>query len=109
MDNLSQREEGFERAFAHQEELRFRARARRNRLLGEWAGCKLGLSGPALQEYAAALAARTVYAADDDTLVAQLVKALRDISEHRIRRRLEEFGAQAIEELQSGKTFQAGR
>ena len=42
MANMKDREEGFERKFAHDEELRFKAMARRNRLLGPWAAAKLG-------------------------------------------------------------------
>jgi hypothetical protein len=103
MDTLTQREEGYERAFSHQEELRFRARARRNRLIGEWAGGKLGLSGPALKDYATALAGRAADSADDDALIAGLMKALADTSEHRIRRRLDEFEAEAMVELQAGR------
>ena len=44
MDSFDRRKDGFERKFAHDEELRFRATARRNRLLGHWAAEKLGLA-----------------------------------------------------------------
>jgi Uncharacterized conserved protein len=46
MTTFDKREEGFEKVRAH-EELRFKANARRNRLLGLWAAEKMGLSGPA--------------------------------------------------------------
>ena len=49
---FDKREEGFEKKFAHDEELRFKANARRNRLLGLWAAEKLGLSGDAANAYA---------------------------------------------------------
>ena len=52
MSNFEEREKGFERKFAHDEELRFRATARRNKLLGLWAAEKLGLSGDQAQAYA---------------------------------------------------------
>jgi hypothetical protein len=105
METFDKREEGFERAFSHGEELRFRARARRNRKLGAWAGEKLGLSGPPLEGYAAGFVAREIESADDEALVAELVKALApvEMSEHRIRRRLEEFEAAAMQELQAGR------
>ena len=45
MTTFDKREEGFEKQFAHDEELRFKATARRNRMLGIWAAEKLGLSG----------------------------------------------------------------
>src|SRR5712692_5568557 len=52
MTTFDKREEGFEKQFAHDEELKFKATARRNRLLGMWAAEKLGLAGPAADAYA---------------------------------------------------------
>ena len=52
MTTFDKREEGFEKKFAHDEELKFKAEARRNRLLGMWAAEKLGLTGPAADAYA---------------------------------------------------------
>ena len=46
MTTFDKREEGFEQQFAHDEELRFKATARRNKLLGLWAAEKLGLPAP---------------------------------------------------------------
>ena len=52
MTTFDKREEGFEKKFAHDEELRFKASARRNKLLGLWAAEKLGVSGDAANVYA---------------------------------------------------------
>ena len=52
MTTFDKREEGFEKKFAHDEELRFKANARRNRMLGMWAAEKLGLTGDAAMAYA---------------------------------------------------------
>ena len=52
MTTFDKREEGFEKKFAHDEELRFKAMARRNRLLGEWAAELLGKSGEEAKAYA---------------------------------------------------------
>lgn len=52
MTTFDKREEGFEKKFAHDEELRFKANARRNKMLGLWAAEKLGLSGDAANAYA---------------------------------------------------------
>ena len=52
MTTFDKREEGFEKKFAHDEELQFKASARRNKLLGLWAAEKLGLAGPAAEAYA---------------------------------------------------------
>ena len=51
MTTFDKREEGFEKKFAHDEELRFKANARRNKLLGLWAAEKLGMSGDAANVY----------------------------------------------------------
>ncbi len=61
MTTFDKREEGFEKKFALDEELKFKADARRNKLLGLWAAEKLGLSGDAATAYA-----REVVAADFD-------------------------------------------
>jgi hypothetical protein len=52
MTTFDKREEGFEKKFAHDEELRFKASARRNKLLGMWAAEKMGMAGPAAEAYA---------------------------------------------------------
>jgi hypothetical protein len=52
MTTFDQREESFEKKFALDEELKFKAEARRNRLLGLWAAEKLGLAGDAATAYA---------------------------------------------------------
>ena len=49
---FDKREEGFEKQFAHDEELRFKAMARRNKMLGLWAAGVLGKSGPDAEAYA---------------------------------------------------------
>ena len=52
MTTFDKREEGFEKQFAHDEELRFKATARRNKLLGLWAAEQLGLKGAQADAYA---------------------------------------------------------
>lgn len=52
MSTFDDRENAFENKFAHDEELKFKATARRNKLLGLWAAEKLGLSGDEANEYA---------------------------------------------------------
>lgn len=51
MTTFNEREKGFESKFAYDDELRFKAEARRNRAVAEWAGAKLGLIGDALAAY----------------------------------------------------------
>jgi hypothetical protein len=105
MDEMDKREEGFEQAFSHQDEIRFKARARRNRKLGAWAGEKLGLTGEALADYATAWVGRGLEIVDDAALAAELAEALKscDVSLHRVRRHMETFEAEAMLEIQAGR------
>jgi hypothetical protein len=52
MTTFDKREEGFEKQFAHDEDLKFKAMARRNKLLGLWAAQKMGLTGADADAYA---------------------------------------------------------
>jgi hypothetical protein len=52
MSQFDDRERAFESKFAHDEEMKFRITARRNRLLGEWAGRQMGLSAVETESYA---------------------------------------------------------
>ncbi len=52
MSSFDDREKGFERKFAHDAEMQFKAEARRNKLLGLWAADKMGITGDAAAEYA---------------------------------------------------------
>lgn len=55
MTTFDDREQAFEKKFALDQDLKFRAEARRNKLLAEWAAQKLGISGPAVQDYVRAV------------------------------------------------------
>lgn len=105
MSDFSDREKGFERKFALDEELRFKATARRNKLLGLWAAEKLGKSGADADAYAKeVVAADFIEAGDDDVLrkvQADLEAAGVAQSEHQIRRTMDELMAQAIEQVKS--------
>ena len=107
MSTFDQREDSFEKRYVHDEELRFKAEARRNKLLGLWAAEKLGKTGDAAQAYADALVAAEVAADADDRVVATVKKDFEaagvDQSEHQIRRTMDEFLAKAKAEIQSGQ------
>ena len=103
MSDFSDREKGFERKFVMDEELRFKATVRRNKLLGLWAAEKLGKSGDDAEAYAKeVVSADFEEAGDHDDL--RKVKADFDAagvtqSEHQIRRTMDELMAQAIEQV----------
>jgi len=106
MGAFEEREEGFEKRFAADEALSFKARARRNRVLGLWAAQLTGKQGAEAESYAKALVAAQVESADDEalfkTLRADLSAAGVDISDHRIRRKMSEALAQARREIAAG-------
>jgi hypothetical protein len=66
MTTFDKREEGFEKKFAHDEELRFKANARRNKMFGLWAAEKLGISGDAANVYAKEVVMAAFEGGDDD-------------------------------------------
>ena len=53
MSGIEDRGDAFEKKYAHDAELRFKAEARRNKLLGQWAAEKMGKSGDQVEDYAA--------------------------------------------------------
>jgi hypothetical protein len=101
------REESFEKRFVMTEEHRFKALARRNKLLGLWAAQLLGYDGDAAKARAAALVEAQVGRGDDAALVAELEgefsRAGVEVSAHRIRRKMDEAMAQAVADIQAGK------
>jgi len=107
MTTFDKREEGFENKFAHDEELRFKARARRNKLAGLWAAEKLGLTGTAAETYAASIVTADLDRPGSDGVFAKLRKDFDEKgvaqSDHQIRRTMEEAMAKAIEDIQAGR------
>jgi hypothetical protein len=76
MTTFDERERAFEAKFARDGEMEFHALARRDRMLGEWAGGLLGKSGGALEAYAAALVRTDVQHPGDEDVVSQLARDL---------------------------------
>jgi hypothetical protein len=105
MTTFEDREKGFERKFAHDEELKFKATARRNKLVGLWAADKMGLTADEAQAYA-----REVIKADlaepGDEDVFRKVRADFDAkgidqSDHQIRRLIGEMMAEAVRQIEA--------
>src|ERR671910_2811405 len=72
MTNFDDRKDSFERKFAHDEELRFKATARRNKLLGLWAANKLGKSGAEAEAYAKSVVMADFQEAGDDDVMRKI-------------------------------------
>ena len=105
MTTFDKREEGFEKKFAVDEELKFKAEARRNRLFGLWVAGKLGLSGDAATAYA-----KEVVAAELEgpgrvaaKITADLKAKNLPVDEVEIRGKLVELMAEAIAQVQAGQ------
>jgi hypothetical protein len=106
MTTFDKREEGFEKKFAHDEELRFKANARRNKLLGVWAAQKLGLSGAEAEAYAKEVVMADFEEAGDNDVFNKLRKDFdaKGVaqSDHQIRRTMGDLMEQAISQIKSG-------
>ena len=105
MSNMKDRQEGFERKFAIDEEQKFKATARRNRLLGLWVAEKLGKSGADAEAYAREVVKSDFEEAGDGD-VFRKVKADLDaagvpLSEHQIRHKMDDLMAVAIEQIKN--------
>src|SRR6266508_731913 len=103
MTTFDKREEGFEKQFAHDEELRFKANARRNKLLGLWAAEKLGLSGADADAYAKTVVMADFEEAGDDDVFRKVRKDFdaKGVaqSDHQIRRTMDELMVKAVAEI----------
>jgi len=97
------REKSYEAKWAHDEDLRFRTVARRNKLLGIWAAEQFGLTGPAAESYAHELLSLEVRGGRDEDIGKKLHEDFAGrgiaISDHAISRKMEELLAQAAEQV----------
>ena len=98
---FDKREEGFEKQFAHDEELRFKATARRNKMLGLWAAGILGKSGVDAEAYAKEVVLADFEQAADHDVVHKLIKDLepKGITEQQIRTRMTELLSEAVAQI----------
>ncbi len=103
MTTFDEREKAFEHKFTHDQELQFKARARKNKLLGLWAAGLMGKTGADAENYA-----RDIVMADFEkpgdhdvvhTLMHDLAAAGKPVEEHTIRRQGERMLAEAMKQL----------
>jgi hypothetical protein len=105
MATFDDREQAYERKFAHDEELRFRATARRNKLLGLWVAEKLGLEGEKANAYAQEVVKADLEEPGDEDVFrkvrADLDAAQATVSDHQIRRTMVELMEEAIRQVEN--------
>ena len=106
-DFVLEAHEAFEQRFAHDEELKFKATARRNKLLGLWAAEKLGLTGAEADSYALSVVMVELEDSGDHDVAGKIRKdfAAKGVqqSDHQIARTMTELMAKAVADIQAGK------
>src|SRR5690349_19734043 len=105
MTSFDEREKAFEKKFALDEELKFRAAARRNRLLAQWAAEKLGLSGAEVEEYIKAVRKADLVEKGDEDVFRKVKQDLDDkgvrISEMELRKTMADLLAAAVRSIEA--------
>lgn len=103
MTQFSDREKAYESKFAHDEELRFKATARRNKLLGLWAAELMGMEGDAAMAYGVEVVKSDFEEAGEEDVYRKVKGDLDekglDVSEHRVRKAMAELMDEAVKQL----------
>lgn len=106
MNSFDKREEGFEKKFALDEEQKFKAEARRNKLLGLWVADKLGITGDAATAYAKDVVAADFELPGDNDVVHKVMGDLTAkgiaLTEQQLRAEMDVLMAQAILQVKAG-------
>jgi hypothetical protein len=105
-DAFEERKNAFEEQFAHDEGLRFKAVARRNKAVALWAAEARGLFGAGAEAYADEFVGAQVGKSDDDVaaaLKADLARSGVDLSDHRLRKKMDEEMLAAVAAVKAGK------
>jgi len=105
MPSFEDREKEFEARFKHDQDLRFKVTARRNRLAGLWAAEKMGLSGEAAETYAKSIVAAEFDKGGDSHVVEKLVADLtakgQSITAAQVQFELDHFAETAKQQVMS--------
>ena len=101
MDSFKDREKNFEKKFAHDEELQFKASARRNKYLGQWASKILSYDLEKEKEYIQSVIKADFEEAGDEDVFRKLKVDLKDynISDEEIRKKMSELNEKAKSEF----------
>lgn len=104
MTTFNEREKAFEKKFAHDQELKFKAEARRNKMLGEWAAAQLGLTGTEVEDYVKAVRKADLAEKGDEDVFRKVrgdfdAKGV-SISDDDLREKMSEFLAEAVRQLE---------
>jgi hypothetical protein len=108
MSGIDDRKDAAEKKYAHDEELSFKANARRAKLLGLWVAGQIGKTGADAEAYAKSVVIADFEEAGDDDIFRKVRSDLNtagktDVSDHVIKRTMDELLATAIEQIKAGK------
>lgn len=107
MSTFDDRERAFEAKFARDEDMAFRITARRNKLLGQWAAAKMGLTPEETDAYAKAVVQADFEEAGDEDVIRKLLgdmlAANVEIDDATVRRAIEEQTVEARRQLMESK------
>ncbi len=107
MTTFDERERSFEKKFAMDEELRFKAEARRNKLVGQWAAEKLGLAGTAVEDYVKAVRKADLAEKGDEDVFRKLRKDFDEkgvkVSDQELRKTIGDLLATALAQIEAEK------
>ena len=107
MTTFDERQKGFEKKFAHDQDLKFKAEARRNKMLAEWAGARMGMSGPEIVEYVKAVRKADLAEKGDADVIRKVLKDLTDkgvkVTEADVAKQTIEFLAKAVADIEGKK------
>jgi hypothetical protein len=103
MSSFDERGQGFEKKFAHDEELQFKAMARRNKLLGLWAAGVLGKSEADAEAYAKEVVLSDFEESGDNDVLRKVVNDLagKNVTEQQVRAKMGELLAEAVAQIQA--------
>lgn len=107
MTTFDDREKGFEKKFAHDQDLKFKAEARRNKMLAEWAGAKLGMSAAEIEDYVKAVRKADLAEKGDEDLFRKIrgdfdAKGVK-VADADIRNQIQQLLAKAVSEIEGAK------
>jgi len=108
MTTFDDREKAFEKKFAHDQDLKFKAEARRNNMLAEWAAERLGITGDAVADYKKDVRRADLEEAGDDDVFRKVrtdfdAKGV-EISDEALRSKMAEFLATAVSQIETERS-----
>jgi hypothetical protein len=105
MTTFDEREKSFEKKFALDQDLKFKAESRRNKMIAEWAGAKLGLTGTALEDYIKAVRKADLEEKGDEDVFRKIRKDFDTkgvaVTDNEIREMMLKFLGTAVTQIQS--------